>query len=615
MGMAAENPARALSAPGRRAYLLSLAAVVVFVVSIVVAGVRLAEIEADISRGVPENLVWLSAQAQYEAVRVADAAGRYAIADPDMEADALGARFDILLSRLAVLQAGAPAAYLRSLGEDAALTGLETAAATLDRQLAEAQAGKIMSAEELRSGALALGQELRDLTNRVMLAERDHAITLQSRRHLLLLELLGYGVGIMASGTVLALSLMRGLRHRAEAEAELSRHRDHLEDMVAARTADLVQVEERLVSAIDTAPDGFAAYGPDGRLMHANRHIQTLLPGRPDLFADAAPLPAVAAELARLGVPGILDGDADTDVEVRLADDCWCRVSVRRMPGGGTVLRVADVSPYVRATTALEQALARAQRLTDLYRSFVSMVSHQFRTPMAIIDAAAQRLQRRADDTDPEEVRDRAGKIRSAVLRLTALMDSTLNAARLDAGEVTVEPRPGDLAALVRFVAERQREIAPDRVIALDLGALPPLVTIDTTMMEQALSNLLSNAVKYSTAPAPVEILARTEGRDVLISVRDAGVGIPADDLPRLFERFFRARTASGIAGTGIGLAFARHIVRLHGGDILVTSREGAGSTFTVRLPDAVPSTAADTAADAGTATAAAGVLEGIEGA
>ena len=289
-----------MTAPGRRTYLLSLAAVVVFVVSIVVAGVRLAEIEADISRGVPENLVWLSAQGQYEAVRLADAAGRYAIADPDMEADALGLRFDILLSRLAVLQAGAPAEYLHSLGESAALADIAATAALLEEHLTAAQAGKIMSAEALRSGGLALGQDLRDLTNRAMLAERDHAITLQSRRHLLLLELLGYGVGIMASGTVLALSLVRGLRHRAEAEAELARHRDHLEDMVAARTADLRTAEERLVSAIDTAPDGFAAYGPDGRLVHANRHIQTLLPGRPDLFAEAAPLPAVGASMNSL---------------------------------------------------------------------------------------------------------------------------------------------------------------------------------------------------------------------------------------------------------------------------------------------------------------------------
>lgn len=574
-------------APGRRTYLLSLAAVMVFMVSIVIAGARLAEMERDLTAGVPENLVWLSAQAQFEAARLADAAGRHAAADPEMDADALRTRFDILASRIGVLEGGTPGAYLAGLGEAAAVAEVSRAAAALEQDLAAVLAGPEgrPGAEALRAGAHALAMTLRDLTNRVLITEREAAVEMRDRRSRLLLELLAYGIGILASGTVLALSLLRGLRHRAAAEAELARHRDHLEDMVAARTADLRAAEARLASAIETAPDGLAAYGPDGTLVHANQGILDLLPHRPDLFAAGANRAVMAAELARLGVPGLMEASDDTDVEVRLPDDRWCRVSIRRMPDGGTVMRVGDVTPYIRATHALEQALARAQGLTDLYRSFVSMVSHQFRTPMAVIDAGAQRLLRRADAVTPAEVRERAGKIRSAVLRLTALVDSTLNAARLDAGEVTVERQEVDLGALVRFVAERQREIAPERTIQLDLADLPPRVRLDPTMMEQALANLVSNAVKYSAAPTPVEISARTGDGSVLLAVRDHGVGIPTDDMPRLFGRFFRARTAAGIAGTGIGLAFARHIVRLHGGDITVTSREGAGSTFTIRLP------------------------------
>lgn len=595
------------AAPGRWTYLLSLAAVVVFVASIVVSASRLAEMERDVSRGVPENLVWMAAQAQFEAVRLADAVGRHAAGDPEVDADALRTRFDVLLSRIDILHQGKPGEYLLELGEGPAVAAVLREATAIEARVGEALLGVPTAAEALRRQSHALAMTLRDMTNRVMLADRSHSLDMADRRKQVMLELLAYGVGILASGTVLALSLLRGMRHRAAAEAELARHRDHLEDMVAARTADVLAAEERLVSAIDTAPDGFAAYGPDGRLVHANGGIQTLLPARRGLFTAGARLSVLAAELAALGVPGLIEARDDTDVDVRLPEDRWCRVSIRRMPDGGTVVRVADVTPYIHATQALEQALARAQGLTDLYRSFVSMVSHQFRTPMAIIDAAAQRLLRRADSLPPEELRDRAGKIRSAVLRLTALMDSTLNAARLDAGELAVEPQPSDLAALLRFVAERQREIAPDRAVVLDLTGLPPLVRMDATMMEQALANLVSNAVKYSTAPTAVEIAAAAAGPDVTISVRDHGVGIPADELPRLFERFFRARTASGIAGTGIGLAFARHIVRLHGGDITVETREGEGSTFTVRLPGA-------TVAPAPATAGAPGHLQGVDG-
>ncbi|SOD98153.1 His Kinase A (phospho-acceptor) domain-containing protein [Caenispirillum bisanense] len=608
MGMATERPAgRVTAAPGRWTYLLSLAAVVVFVVSIVVSGARLAEMEQDIARGVPENLVWMAAQAQFEAVRLADAVGRHAAGDPEVDAEVLRTRFDVLLSRIDILHQGKPGEYLLELGEGSAVAAVLRDATAIEARVGEALLGVPTAAEALRHQAHGLAMTLRDMTNRVMLADRSRSLELADRRRQVMLELLAYGVGILASGTVLALSLLRGLRHRAAAEAELARHRDHLEDMVAARTADVLAAEERLVSAIDTAPDGFAAYGPDGRLVHANGGIQTLLPARRGLFAAGARLSVLAAELAALGVPGLIEAHDDTDVDVRLPEDRWCRVSIRRMPDGGTVVRVADVTPYIHATQALEQALARAQGLTDLYRSFVSMVSHQFRTPMAIIDAAAQRLLRRADSIPPEELRDRAGKIRSAVLRLTALMDSTLNAARLDAGELAVEPQPSDLAALLRFVAERQREIAPDRAVVVDLAGLPALVRMDATMMEQALANLVSNAVKYSAAPTAVEIRAVAVGTDVTVSVRDHGVGIPSDELPRLFERFFRARTASGIAGTGIGLAFARHIVRLHGGDITVESREGEGSTFTVRLPGAAVAPAPATAG-------APGHLQGVDG-
>ncbi|HEY8610972.1 MAG TPA: HAMP domain-containing sensor histidine kinase [Roseomonas sp.] len=245
-----------------------------------------------------------------------------------------------------------------------------------------------------------------------------------------------------------------------------------------------------------------------------------------------------------------------------------------------------------KAQIRAEASLEREREVSRLHRAFVSMVSHQFRTPLAIIDSSAQRMIRRGAAMPPEEVSARAGKIREATRRLTRLMESTLNAARLEAGEINFTPRDCDLPALIHEVCAHQREIAPEARLDERLDGLPARLRCDPTLVEQAVANLVSNAVKYSPPGAPVVLRGTTgAGGEAVVEVVDHGVGIPADEIGRVFDRFFRARTAEGVTGTGIGLAFARHVARLHGGDVTVVSEEGTGSTFTLRLPPAAPPT------------------------
>jgi signal transduction histidine kinase len=243
-----------------------------------------------------------------------------------------------------------------------------------------------------------------------------------------------------------------------------------------------------------------------------------------------------------------------------------------------------------KAQIRAEASLEREREVSRLHRAFVSMVSHQFRTPLAIIDSSAQRMIRRGAGMPPEEVTSRAGKIREATRRLTRLMESTLNAARLEAGEINFNPRDCDIAALIREACAHQRELAPSALLEEQLEGLPTHLHCDPTLVEQAVANLVSNAVKYSPPGAPVLLRGATgPGGAAVLEVVDQGVGIPADELGRVFDRFFRARTAEGVTGTGIGLAFARHVARLHGGDVTVVSEEGKGSIFTLRLPPALP--------------------------
>ncbi len=238
----------------------------------------------------------------------------------------------------------------------------------------------------------------------------------------------------------------------------------------------------------------------------------------------------------------------------------------------------------LRTAVRAEAALEHEREVSRLHRAFTSVVSHQFRTPLSIIDASAQRMLRRGGAMSADEVVSRVTKIRKACQRLTRLMESTLNAARLEQGEISFNPRPCDLHQLIELVCEYQPEEDQNR-IERALERLPQVALADSTLLEQAIQNLISNALKYSPASTVVVIRGELQGGDVVISVDDSGVGIPADEMEFISERFYRARTAEGVPGTGIGLNFVAQIMKLHGGQVEVRSVEGEGSTFTLRFP------------------------------
>lgn len=233
----------------------------------------------------------------------------------------------------------------------------------------------------------------------------------------------------------------------------------------------------------------------------------------------------------------------------------------------------------------LEQSLTREKDLNSQQRSFVSLVSHEFRTPLAIIDGQAQRLIRRGDKATGDQRTTALEKMRGAVTRLTGLMESVLSSASLEAGSIAFDPAPMDLRALVRKACDGQQEISSNHQINMDIDALPESCLGDSKLLHQIVTNLLSNAVKYSPEADHVDVTGRSTDDCLEIAVRDFGVGIPKDELPKLCQRFFRASTSTGIQGTGIGLNLVKALVEMHGGVMEITSIEGEGSTFTVKLP------------------------------
>ncbi|MBI5162395.1 MAG: HAMP domain-containing histidine kinase [Magnetospirillum sp.] len=246
--------------------------------------------------------------------------------------------------------------------------------------------------------------------------------------------------------------------------------------------------------------------------------------------------------------------------------------------------RVAKrTAELARAKDAAELALHRETEAKGQLRQFLSMVSHEFRTPLAIIDSAAQMLSMRASATD-STLMPRLGTIRGAVNRLIALIDTCLADEQLESGRIALQEQELNLAPVLRTVLDGFRTAAPGRSFVFEAPQMAP-VWGDPAMLGMVFNNLIGNAVKYSPEGAPVEVGAAPDGGGgVAVSIRDHGIGIPAADLARVFERFFRASNVEGVAGSGIGLHMVRQIVDLHGGSLNIDSAVGEGTVVTVRL-------------------------------
>jgi two-component system, OmpR family, sensor histidine kinase SenX3 len=228
-----------------------------------------------------------------------------------------------------------------------------------------------------------------------------------------------------------------------------------------------------------------------------------------------------------------------------------------------------------------------SRRVEEVRRDFVANTSHELKTPVGALALLAETVEDAADD--PEAVRRFAGRMRQEAARLTNLVQDMITLSRIQAAEPVPDPVPVELGAVVAEALDRCRMKASARGIELAASGSHGLWVLgDEDLLVTALRNLLENAVAYSPDKTRVGITTKRAGRDAVeISVADQGIGIPERDLERIFERFYRVDAARSRAtgGTGLGLAIVKHVTAAHGGKVTVVSKEGAGSTFTLRLP------------------------------
>jgi len=245
---------------------------------------------------------------------------------------------------------------------------------------------------------------------------------------------------------------------------------------------------------------------------------------------------------------------------------------------------VADATRELReANRALATSNLELLETDRMRATLVANVTHDLRTPLTAIKGAADNLLDHIAGTLAAGQREYVEIVRDHATRLTATVNDLLSSARLQAGQVEMESELLDVQATVQEVVAGLQTLARERRIHLEVRGAEVRIAADRKKLRRAFENLVSNALKFTDDDGQVVVEVTVGGDAVDIAVRDTGHGIPADELPRLFERFYRGSTLQ--PGTGLGLSIARNLVRLHGGDISVVSEVGRGSEFRVRLP------------------------------
>src|SRR6266508_3513243 len=247
--------------------------------------------------------------------------------------------------------------------------------------------------------------------------------------------------------------------------------------------------------------------------------------------------------------------------------------------------QVAAALTTVEAFGRQRQAVEQLERLNRAKSEFVSIVSHEFRTPLTGIQGFSEMM--RDEELSLEEMREYAGDINKDAQRLNRMINEMLDLDRMESGRMTLHPERMDLNAVIDDVADRVRPNAPNHTLTLDLQPDLPQLQGDRDRLTQVASNLLNNAVKYSPTGGRITVSTRADGDQLRLDVRDEGLGIPADALETIFERYSRvdSQATKDIQGTGLGLPIVRQIVQLHGGRVWAESELGRGSVFHVVLP------------------------------
>lgn len=381
-----------------------------------------------------------------------------------------------------------------------------------------------------------------------------------------------------------------------------------VQDITARREAELAlrASEGRFRALVQNDPDVTI-------LIDANQHITYASPSAWTIFdADAADiygsieqyfgsvhqddLEAIRAAYSTPATEGPLVMEREIRIHHQRLGWRWLQITMINLLADPDVrahlIKLRDINDRKEAELATaiamdaqRAAIAELERLNRSKSRFLSTISHEFRTPLTAIIGYSEFMA--TNSSSPELIAEDAGVIHREANRLNRMVDDVLLIDRVDSGHVTISIRPVDLNAMILAVSETFRPLLERHTLSFDLDITLPPVAGDADRLSQAVTNLLSNAVKYSPNGGSITITTSAQGGEAVIAIHDEGIGIPPEDLDRIFDRFERVETGiSGrIAGTGLGLSIVRELAHLHGGRVWVESVFGLGSVFYLAIP------------------------------
>lgn len=570
---------------------LPVLAIVIFIALLAFSLMRLSTIERDMRIEATQNMLWVISRAHLSSLQLGEMVGA---APAQQDRAQLDLRHDVFLSRLALLDDGPQRRRMQELGFADALDSLRGKLPELASLLARLAP---QDPPQVRAILGPFNAALADAANRAMVAEWDDLGSRLDATRAQIWQIIGSLVGISLAGAVLCGNFLVATRNARRRTRLLNKEKALSGLLIGSSGEGIVAVDtaRRCTVWNDAAEQLFGQRGADARgrtladisgffqVDAVKQIIDTAIDGRPATLFDQPFFPPHQAASLYLDLRcfSLRDGPRIIGAILLISD-----VTARR----DAQKEIADhrdrLEQLVEARTReLDAALNRERATAELYRNFGTMISHQFRTPLAIIDSALHRLMRRRDQLTPDEVLERGGNARQAIARLTRLVESTLDAARLDAGQIEVRSRPCDLRGIIAQICSDQ---AGGREFLVRLcGDDPVIACCDPVHVENILTNLVANAVKYSPAGTPILIELAAEGAQVECAVINQGTLENPAEQDRLFERYFRGSNAEGRPGIGVGLYMARMLARLQGGDVLLRNPDPGTIRLALLLPRA----------------------------
>ncbi|WP_084256438.1 ATP-binding protein [Anoxybacteroides amylolyticum] len=338
----------------------------------------------------------------------------------------------------------------------------------------------------------------------------------------------------------------------------------------------LNQEKEQLASILSSMADGVITFNRDGEILITNPPAERFLQswyfeqGNESEAMEALP-PQVTDLFSR-----VVNEEKEQSMELTLQGRTWV-----------ILMTPLYSQTTVRGAVAVLRDMTEERRLDKLRKDFVANVSHELRTPIAMLQGYSEAIIDDIAATD-EEKKEMAKVIYDESLRMGRLVNDLLDLARMEAGHITLNLEEVQLRPYIDRVIRKFQGLAKEKGVDLSAEFRTEVeVVIDPDRIEQVLTNLIDNALRHTDEQGSVKVTVEINGNSVVVHVQDSGSGIPEDDLPFVFERFYKADKARtrGRSGTGLGLAIAKNIVEAHKGTITVHSKLGEGTTFTFTLP------------------------------